>query len=311
MKLIDLHCDTIYDICMNGGGLAQRTGHIDLVRAQAYDHYAQVFALFCGAQPLDDPAQARALLDRLLCTAREQLSGYEAQISLCTSGAQLEQAWSQRKSAAFLSVEGAELLPDEESLKKAYDAGVRIVTLSWNHRSQYACGAVTDNEAGLTEAGRDFVRRCDALGIILDVSHLSEHGFWELCELTGRPILATHSNCRAVCPHPRSLTDEQICELVRRDGRIGLNLYVPFLTGQPNASSADVLRHLEHLLKLGAQNHICLGADFDGCDRLPDDLNDLSGMGSLYRRIAARFSTKLADAVFYQSAEQFIHKYIM
>lgn len=311
MKLIDLHCDTLYDICMHGGDLANRSGHIDLARAQHYDHYAQVFALFCGAQPLEDPAEARQLLDRLLSTAQEQLSAHEAQMMLCTSGTQLEKARAEHKTAAILSIEGAELLPDFNSLRKAYDAGVRIVTLSWNHRSGYACGASTDNDAGLTGAGRDFVRRCEELGIVLDVSHLSERGFWELCELTDRPLLATHSNCRSICPHLRNLTDAQIKELVRRDGRIGLNLYVPFLTTRERASSDDVLRHLEHLLQLGAEHHICLGVDFDGCDRLPDDLNDLSEMNTLHRRIAAQFSLKLADAVFYRSAEQFIHKYIM
>ncbi|MGN1031611.1 MAG: membrane dipeptidase, partial [Butyricicoccaceae bacterium] len=88
------------------------------------------------------------------------------------------------------------------------------------------------------------------------------------------------------------------------------NLYVPFLTKAERATSDDIVRHLERFVRLGAQDHICLGADFDGCDRLPDDLSGLSQMGSLYRRIAAEFSTKLADAVFYRSAEQFIHKYI-
>lgn len=311
MNLIDLHCDTLYDICMNGGDLARRSGHIDLARAQRYDHYTQVFALFCGSRPLTDTDEAKKLLGRLLCTAQKQFSKHQSQIMLCTSGTSLDKARAMRKTAAFLSIEGAELLPDWESLCQAYDAGVRIVTLAWNHRSQYACGAITDHCAGLTQKGREFVRWCEELGIILDVSHLSERGFWELCELTERPLLATHSNSRAVCAHRRNLTDEQIRELVRRDGRIGLNLYGPFLTDRAHASSHDVLRHVEHFLRLGAQRNLCLGADFDGCDWLPEDVQDLSEMESLYRRMEEHFSTKLADAVFYRSAEQFIHYYIM
>ena len=146
------------------------------------------------------------------------------------------QAQAQRQAAAFLSIEGAELLQTEADLQLALQAGVKIVTLTWNFDSVYGCGASTDDAAGLKPAGKQLAKTLAQRGVFLDVSHLSAKGFWDLADCIDAPILATHSNSRTVCNHPRNLTDEQFCEIIRRGGLVGINFYVPFVTHRRTAT---------------------------------------------------------------------------
>lgn len=122
--------------------------------------------------------------------------------------------------------------------------------------------------------------------MLVDVSHLSEKGFWDMIELAEKPVLASHSNSFSVCPHPRNLTDDQFRAICDLGGTAGLNLYVPFLTEQPRASFDDLRRHLDHFLELGGEGHIALGADLDGCDRLPtgfSGLDDYEALGDFLK----------------------------
>ena len=123
---------------------------------------------------------------------------------------------------------------------------------------------------GLTAQGREFVRRAQNLGIILDVSHISEKAFWDLCDITEKPFVASHSNSRAVCRHVRNLTDEQFKALCQIGGTAGLNLYGAFLKDDGPVTFEDVWRHIEHFLELGGEGHIALGGDLDGCSVLPE-----------------------------------------
>ena len=218
MKLFDLHCDTLYECCEAGKHLRENDLHINRAAAQRYSHYAQFFALFCGTRAptaelakgrdclLDLPADRR--LARMLETAQREFAANEDWLMFCRNATDFDAAADAGKAAAFLSIEGAELLPDRpDALDLAYDAGVRLITLTWNYRSRYGCAAVIDQAEGLTEAGKQLVRRCAERGILVDVSHLSEQGFWDVCETIDGPFVATHSDARALCRHPRNLTD--------------------------------------------------------------------------------------------------------
>ena len=209
MKLFDLHCDTLYECCETGKHLRENDLHVNRAAAQRYEHYVQFFALFCGAYPpesqksgrhclLDTPKDER--LARLLATAEAEFRANEDWLTLCRSGEELTHAAESGKAAAFLSIEGAELLPEREgALDEAYDAGVRLVTLTWNYRSRFGCPSAIDQNEGLTDGGRQLVRALDEKGMLIDVSHLSDRGFWDVCEETARPFVATHSDSRALC----------------------------------------------------------------------------------------------------------------
>lgn len=309
MNYFDLHCDTLFAIAQEGGTLEKRSGHIDLSRVSQYDSYVQVFALFCGARPLDAPNDAHRMFVKLMNTKREQFAASPDRIVQCRTADDVESARRSGRAAGILSIEGAELIQNEEDFRTAVDEGVRIVTLAWNHDSCYACGALSDQKKGLTEQGKELVCRLDNEQIFADVSHLSERGFWDLAECTSRPILATHSNSRTICAHDRNLTDEQIREICRRGGLIGLNFYVPFVTKKRRASGKAVFPHIDHMLELGAQDALAIGADFDGCDHLLDGLCDVAAIGTLAEEMRRHnYSERLIDKIFFDNAAQFVRE---
>jgi membrane dipeptidase len=176
-------------------------------------------------------------------------SGY---ISFCRSGNDLRNAIESGRIAGVISIEGAEHLGDDpDNLKTAYDLGVRMLTISWNRETVYAHPAVLEGNTGLKDKGKKLVQSAGELGVVLDVSHLSERGFFDLCEVYPGAFIASHSNAKALCPHPRNLTDEQLGEIIKRGGICGLNLYGFFIRQDGVCTLTDVLSHIEHILELG------------------------------------------------------------
>lgn len=315
MRLFDLHCDTLYECYETDQSLRENTLSINRAKAAKYAMYTQVFALFCGTSAPKGIVRARSLmdvpphrrLDALLETAYKIFSDNADWLTLCRTMEDWEWAYHHGKHAAFLSIEGAELIEHLGGLERAYEAGVRLVTLTWNGRNAYACGAATDNECGFTARGKELIDELVHRSMIIDVSHLSDAGFWELCTQTEAPFAATHSNSRAVCAHPRNLTDFQLCEIFRRGGLVGLNLYAPFLRDDEQCATIDdVLRHAERMLELGGHDCIALGADFDGCDQTADGLDDLSKMDALAQAMLQQgWLQSTVDAIFFDNAHNF------
>ena len=178
MKLFDLHCDTIYECCETGKHLRENDLHINYAAARRYQPYVQFFALFCGARQPYSPETRDCLLDtladerfdRMLTTARREFAANADWLTFCRSAADIRAAVEAGKAAALLSIEGAELLPDRpDALDYVYDAGVRLITLTWNYRSRYGCSSAVDQNEGLTELGKQLVRDCGEKGIIVDV----------------------------------------------------------------------------------------------------------------------------------------------
>lgn len=320
MKLFDLHCDTLYECCETGKHLRENDLHVNLAAAQRYTHYVQFFALFCGARApseaqargrdclLDTPADDR--LARMLQTAQREFADNADWLTFCRSAADLQAAADAGKAAAFLSIEGAELLPDRpDALEIAYNAGVRLITLTWNYRSRFGCSSAIDQDEGLTDAGKQLVRGCAEKGILIDVSHLSERGFWDVCETVDIPFVATHSDSRALCRHPRNLTDRQFCEIARRGGLVGVNLYTPFLVRQSDSVIDDAIDHIERFVGMYGEKTVALGCDFDGCDQLPAGID---GLGDVYkladRMLQLGYQQDVVDGLFYDNAYAFIQK---
>ncbi len=284
----DAHCDTGTKALRSGEGLRSNRIHLDLTRLGAYAPAAQVFAVFSrprthdwrAGYENDSPAGALAAhgTDCLSALVRE-LERNADLVMICRSADDARQAAAQGKVAAFLAVEGAELLGSSvEGLRSAYEQGVRLVNLTWNYRNPL-CGT-NQTGGGLTEAGRVFVREAQALGVAVDMSHLSDEGFWDCLELAEKPILAGHSNARALCPHPRNLTDGMFSALAKAGGVAGLNLCPAFLGEDPDVETC--FAHVEHFLALGGEKAVCLGTDFDGIDHTPRGIAGVQDMGAIY-----------------------------
>ena len=168
---------------------------------------------------------------------------------------------------AILALEGCDCIEqDLLRLRTLLRLGVSSVGLTWNHANAVADGALEERKGGLTRFGREVVSLLEEKECWCDVSHLSEAGFWDCLELH-KKVIASHSNCHSIVPHPRNLTDEQIKALIDQDGQIGITFVPEFLTNGSSATIADVLHHLDHVCSLGGRKHVGFGSDFDGIDR--------------------------------------------
>lgn len=212
-------------------------------------------------------------------------------LKICTSTAEIRECLDTGKMAAILHLEGAEAIDTGfDALEVLYRAGLRSLGPVWSRPTVFAHGVPfrypSDGNIGpgLTEAGKDLVRICNRLGIMLDMSHLNTGGFWDTVRLSTAPIVATHSNAHAICPHARNLTDDQLAAIRDSDGLVGLNFATAFLRpdGKMIADTGlDVmLRHLDHLLEHLGEDGVALGSDFDGA-HVPAAIGDIAGLPNL------------------------------
>ncbi|CAM3147864.1 dipeptidase [Paenibacillus lupini] len=200
---------------------------------------------------------------------------------LIRNQADLRESLATGKIGALLSLEGVDGLQGSiPILRLLQRLGVRAAGLTWNYANWAADGVMEPRGGGLTAKGRAFVQECDNLGILVDVSHLSEKAFWDVADLASRTIIASHSNAKALLNHPRNLTNEQIKAILALQGLIGVT-YVPWFVAEGEQVTIDhVLRHIEHICELGGEQHLMLGSDFDGIDKY---VSGLTHPGEVYR----------------------------
>ena len=214
-------------------------------------------------------------------------------VKLCLNFRDIISAESEGKIAALLSIEGAEQIADIDA---AYGLGVRIVHMTWNHDNAL-CGAAMDSGSGLTHKGKAFVLRAQELGIMLDMAHVSERGFWDTLSISTRPVIAGHSNAKAICDVPRNLTDGQFTALARQGGGAGINLYPEFL-GRGRDIDA-VFAHIEHFMALGGEKAVFLGCDLDGIEQTPSGINGVQDLGRIYETLLRHnYTEQLAQDIF-------------
>jgi len=291
----DAHCDTPLPMYSHGEGLEQNRLHLDLRRLSAFAPCAQVFSVCTEYGP-----NVLAETENVILNFLHGLKQCEACIELCRASSDLGKLAANGKIAALLSVEGADRIGCSlAQLQRFYDLGIRVIHLTWNEDNAL-CGAALGSGSGLTALGRSFVTEAQRMGIALDMSHISEQGFWDVLEIAEKPILAGHSNSYALCSHPRNLTDAQFLALAKNGGVAGVNLYPNFL-GLTRDMDA-VIAHVEHWLSLGGEDAVCLGTDFDGVDQLPDGMEGLQSMEKLYEAMLRnRWSEALVQKIFYHN----------
>lgn len=242
-SVFDAHCDTLCAVLDGNKRLSENDCHIDLKRMGAYEKYTQVFACFIA------PEYRHCALSRCL---------------------DLIEAYNYSRADGILSIEGGECIESVAVLHMLYEAGVRIAALTWNDTNRLAAGAdETDMRKGLTHFGKRIVREMESLNMTVDVSHLNDKSFYDVMEISARPVVATHSNARAVCRHRRNLTDDMFMKIKDCGGVVGINFYPLFLNESGSADIDDVVKHIEHFMSLGGEESIGIGADFDGVDCLP------------------------------------------
>ena len=291
------------------------TGHLDLPRCRQGGLTGGLFAMFVPANPEQDfsrpfnpkdPAnyvavgqeEALAFTFRLIerAEALEQDSG--GSVVICRSPGEIRNAMAADKLAISLHIEGAEAIdPEFMALEDLYKRGLRSIGLVWSRTNAFATGvpmhfpAVPDIGPGLTCEGKELVRACNRLGVLVDLSHLNEKGFWDVAGTSQAPLVASHSNAHALCQSSRNLTDRQLDAIRDTGGLVGVNFHVGFLREDgafTRKTSLDtVADHVCYLIDHLGENHVGLGSDFDGC-MPPADLADASCLPKLFNALIRR-----------------------
>lgn len=286
-------------------------GHLDLPRLLSVNHLFQCFAVFVDPKYGQEAALRQTL--RLVDIARESIFSLP-QVTWVKSAGDLQAAEKDGSLAGLLSIEGADFLGDDLFLLDlVHHLGVRLITLTWNGRNSIADGIqVGGNGGGLTAIGYNAVKKMQELSIIVDVSHLSEKGFWDVSKTASKPFVASHSNAWQVCNHPRNLKDDQVREIARNKGIIGMNLCRPFVATERSEQTLEtVVRHVAHIAEVAGTEVLCLGCDLDGIREMPEGMKDVRDVPRIAELLAeAGFSSQEVEAICSANLLRFVESYL-
>lgn len=302
LDYFDCHADTLTEIPQDEN-LWQNSGCLDLKRVKGFaGKYAQIFAIWLDSAAISVTAQEAFW--QAYKRAVSLLQAQEGHLAWCRSADDMQRAHDGGKAAVFLSVEDLSVMG--RLAWRIRELGFCFATLSWNYENAYACGAVASQSKGLTKEGRAIAKELESQQVILDISHLSDQGCEDIFGLTGRPVIASHSNVRDICRHPRNLKKAHIKELIRRKGLLGLNFYTQFVGEQPVAE--DLLRHADNVLELGGEDILAVGSDFDGCGtQFPlgiEGVQSIPYLKMLFEREG--FGKHTVEKIFFRNAQRFI-----
>ena len=327
MKVFDLHCDTLSALRRAEGegrplSFVHNDLHIDLEKLEAGGYMLQCFAAFVdlggGEDPLAAALEQIELFGRVMAACPDRIAPVYAAGDIARNAA------AGRISAMLTVEEGGCCKGSLGVLRLLYRLGVRMMTLTWNYDNCLAASNVKeegpalwpcppDTEHGLTERGLAFLAEMERLHMIVDVSHLSDKGFWEVAEHSTRPFAASHSNCRALAPHCRNLTDEMIRAMAERGCIAGLNYCPAFLDDQSDPAACRstaglIARHAAHFKQVGGAGMIALGSDFDGIGGQLE-MADCSKLPLLERALGQEgFTDDEIEGIFWRNARAFFEE---
>ncbi len=292
----DLHCDTLWRCFERRVDLSDP--HLQLKKDPPFSHL-QTYAIFIS-DGVDDPYR---YFRAVYAYGQEMLRRFPKLVH-CKNAREIDEAFSAGKTPYIFSVEGGSFFgPDTEknrrTAKELKEKGIAFLSLCYNRGNGLAGGILTP-ERGLSPLGREVALILREEGISLDLSHLNHRSADALLELLPDGVVATHSNCCSLTPHPRNLTDEQIKALIRKNGLIGLNFYPPFLTDEEEATIEDLMLHLRYIERLGGQKVLAFGSDFDGIEQTPKDLQTLWDVQKL---------SHLDEAYLYGNMKRYLDRY--
>jgi len=274
--ILDFHCDTASEL-LDGRSLYENDGMVSIKKLKEAGIFCQFFAMFIQMSDHKSLSEGYEHLLKIYGNLMEEFSKNSEYISLARNAAEISSIRDTGKIAALLTLEEGAVLDDKpERLDELYRMGVRLITISWNNENCIGFPHSSDGvmmKNGLKPFGKLIVERMQELGMIIDVSHLSDGGFWDVAKLSKKPFIASHSNARALCGHTRNLTDEMLKALADAGGVTGINFYHKFLDTDEKGSIEQMTAHIKHIHKVAGIDVLALGSDFDGfkgpCE-LPD-----------------------------------------
>jgi membrane dipeptidase len=294
--IVDTHCDTLGHFLKQpwplpkARTLGERSerGHLDLPRMIEGGLTCQTFAIYTGRAPIVPDATLRAL--QMVDKFYTQIDANPEIVPVTTHG-EIVQAKKMGKVCGLLSIEGAEpLMGDIALLRVFYRLGVRMLSFAWNYRTPFADGLGAKRaESKLPELGVEALEEMNKLGMIFDVSHLADSVFWDVADLMDGPFIASHSNARAICDHPRNCTDDMIEAIADHGGVLGMNYAPAFIKkGGEDVTINDMVDHIDHIVELVGPDHVGLGSDFDGIGAPPEGLESVDKTPNVTRVLVQR-----------------------
>lgn len=331
MKVVDFHCDTLSGLhhaikCGTPRAFLDNDLHIDLNKLKKGDYLLQCFAAFINLGDKENNPLVTALEE--FDVFYQFMAQYPDDIRQVKTWADLEANRAAGRISALLTVEeGGCCLGNLSILRMFYELGVRIMTLTWNYENELAypnavlggsfpvssCNA--NDSCGVKETGFVFLKEMERLGIIIDVSHLSDAGFWDVVHHTTRPFIASHSNARAKCGHVRNLTDDMLRAISERGGITGINYCAAFLDNRPDfencrSTVALMADHIEYIRQVGGLDMIALGSDFDGIENNLE-MSDCSKLPMLEAELHRRhYSDDAIEKIFHGNALRVLREFL-
>jgi len=298
MFLFDAHCDTAVTAREQNMSLYDNGLQLSLKRLFEYDAPVQVFSVWLDKKY---HGEAYAATVRFYDFFKREIAAFPDKIAIAGSYADIMRNRENGAATAILGIEGGEALEgDIGRLRDLYGLGARVVTLTWNWVNALGCGAAAEggDDTGMTEFGLEVIAEMSRLGMIADVSHLSRKSFGDALKAARGPVIASHSNCHAVCGHRRNLTDAELKRLADNGGVMGINFCDAFLKDGGGSGLEDILRHIGHAISVAGDGHIGLGCDFDGIERGPRGFDNVSDLKKLFYALEKLYGIATAERIF-------------
>ena len=274
--LLNFYCGDNYNFFKNN-----KEYHVDLPALKKGNIGVEVFAVCTAHTEFNSLKRTLQMIDMFW-----QLIEANKDMEIIQGYKDIKKIRKKDKVAGMLAIEGAEAVFDLSALRNFYRLGVRIITLAWNKRNQLAEGiGELKADGGVTELGKKVIEEMNRLGMVIDVSHLTPSSFWDVIKYTDKPVVASHSNVKKICDHPRNLNDEQIIALAENGGLIGINFCPIFLNNEGSADITDIINHINYIKELVGIEYIGLGTDYDGFSQPPTGLERISKLPLLKEKL--------------------------
>lgn len=284
MFIVDGHCDTIQVALDKGLDLEDKSLSFNLKEALEEAPLIQMTAAFINPSYKNSFQRACEIIKHF----EKQIYKYPKELIQIKVVDDIETVRKNNKIGCILTIENGSAIENNlENIEYFYQKGVKVMSITWNEDNLLGCGAYTKQDNGLTELGKQYIKKLNEKKIIVDVSHSSEKSFWDAIKVSEKPVVATHSCCYSLCPHPRNLKDEQIKAIAEKQGIIGVCYCNSFLSKTGIAGTKEIAKHIAHIANLVGINYVGLGSDFDGLEieDIPTNLKSIGQINNLIQEL--------------------------
>lgn len=294
MNIIDTHADTITTLFDKKSNFSDSDMGISSNSLSSYDKKAVYFALWLDKEKRKSPFKSTIELIKFYYETIKH-----ANIIHANDYNSFITAFDNNAITSILGIEGAEAIENDiDNLYMLHSEGVRLITLTWNNKNLVATGSSTE-DSGLTPFGKTVIKEMEKLNMIIDVSHLNRKSFSDVMDIVTKPVIASHSNAYDICPCNRNLTLSELLMLRQTNSYVSITLHTPFITKGKSCTINDIILHIDYLMNVIGEDYVSIGTDFDGTDKLPCKISNISDISNLYNLLEKKYNKLIANKIFY------------